>query len=341
MEPFSKRFIGKTGVAVTVLGLGGVPVGEAYVKLDDDQAHAAIRAAYEAGITYFDTSPWYGCGQSEHRMGRFLRRQKAGSYILSTKVGRVLRRPADPAGFQHDFWAGGLPFEPRFDYTYEGIMRSYEDSLQRLGLARVDLLLIHDLDFIFHETEAGVQGRLDQLSASGWRALEELRNAGEIQGIGAGINQTGMIPRFLDLFNIDFFLVAMRYTLLDQDALDEELPRCEQEGVGIVIGSPYSSGILATGPTDDSHYDYKKPAEAVKARVRAMQSLCGDFGISLKAAALQFPLGHPSVASVIPGAGSVDNVCENIEMMKVSIPKGLWNALKTEGLLRMDAPTPA
>jgi D-threo-aldose 1-dehydrogenase len=333
--------MGKTGVEVTQLGLGGVPFGDLYSKVDDDQVHAAIRIAYESGVNYFDTSPWYGSGQSEHRMGRFLRCQRADSYVLSTKVGRVLRRPSDPLGFPHDFWAGGLPFEHRFDYTYDGVMRSYEDSLQRLGMPRVDLLLIHDLDFIFHKTEEAVRGYLQQLSSGGWRALEALRDAGEIHGIGAGINEIGMIPRFLDLFPIDFFLVAMRYTLLDQDILGEELPRCVKAGVGIVIGSPYSSGILATGPTEDSHYGYKKADEEIKIRVRELERLCGEFGVPLKSAALQFPLGHPSVASVIPGASSVDKVEENIRMMMADIPEGLWNALKSEGLLRTDAPTPA
>lgn len=340
MNAFAKRFIGKTNVEVTQLGLGGCPFGDLWVKIDDDQAHAAIQIAYEAGVTLFDTSPWYGCGQSEHRMGRFLRRQKADSYILSTKVGRVLRRPDDPVGFSHDFWAGGLPFDYRFDYTYDGIMRSYEDSLQRLGMPRVDLLLIHDLDFTHHKTEEGVKAYLDQLSSGGWRALEALRDGGEIRGIGAGINQTGMIPRFLDRFPLDFFLVAGPYTLLDQDALDEELPRCAATEVGIVIGSPYGSGILATGPTQDAHYDYDSADEAVKAKVRHLQSVCEDFGVSLKAAALQFSFGHPAVAAVIPGASSADEVKENIELTGVDIPGGLWSALKAEGLLRADALTP-
>ena len=237
-----------------------------------------------------------------------------------------------------DWW---LPFEHRFDYTSDGLTRAYEDSTQRLGLNRIDLVLIHDLDFRHHADEESVGGYLDQLSAGGgWRALEGLRAAGEIKGIGAGINELGMIPRFLERFDIDFFLVAMPYTLMDQAALETEFPLCAARGIGIVIGAPYASGILATGPTDGANYRYKLADPAALEWANRLDRICGRHGVPLRAAALQFALGHPSVAAVIPGVISADQMDDNIAMVRAPIPADLWAELKSEGLVRADAPTP-
>ncbi len=341
MDPTENRALGRTGVSLTQLGFGGAHLGEIYKRLSESDAQAALAAAYQGGITYFDTSPWYGRGLSEHRVGHFLRDQPRGSFAVSTKVGRVLSRPSDPDSFDAGPWIGRLPFEIRFDYTAAGIARSYEDSLQRLGLARVDLLLIHDLDFRHHEREEAVVAYLDELSeGGGWSVLEALRREGEIAAIGAGINELGMIPRFLERFDIDFFLVAMPYTLLDQDPLADEFVRCAERGAGIVIGAPYASGILAAGPGDVPMYRYRPADDEAMERVRATRAVCDRFDVPLKAAALQFPLGHASVASVIPGAVSAANVHQNLEMMRVEIPTGLWEALKSEGLIDATAPTP-
>ncbi len=245
--PVRTRKLGRTNVSVSELGIGTAPLGDLFDQVEDEEAAWLFAAAWDGGVRYFDTSPWYGRGQAEHRLGRALYRRKREDVVISTKVGRVLRRPLKPGPFDRGDWIGGLDFEIVFDYGYDGVMRSFEDSLQRLGINRVDLLLVHDLDGWHHKSPAKVDAYFDQLFLSGWRALCELRDQGVINGIGAGVNMMGSIPRFLDLFDIDFFLLAMRYTLLETDVLDSEFPRCAERGVGIVIGGGYNSGILATG----------------------------------------------------------------------------------------------
>jgi D-threo-aldose 1-dehydrogenase len=339
VNPSATRILGSTGVALTQLGFGGGPIGEPFVQVPDEDAERTLGAAWDAGVRYFDTSPYYGKGLSEHRVGRFARLLPRRELVLSTKIGRLLRAPADPDAFDRGSYAGGLEFEHRFDYGYDAVLRSYEDSLQRLGLNRIDLLLVHDLDSWHHPPEA-LAAHLAQLLTSGWRALEELRTAGMIAGIGAGINELGMIPRFLDLFDIDFFLVAGRYTLLDQVTLEEELPRCRERGVGIVIGGVFNSGILATGPVPGATYDYAEAPPEIVARVARIEEICRRHHVPLGAAALQFPLGHDAVASVIPGAFLSDHVRANVAHFSLPVPGDLWAELKAEGLLREDAPVP-
>ncbi|MBX6320212.1 MAG: aldo/keto reductase [Rhodospirillaceae bacterium] len=340
MHPLARRQLGRTGVELTALGFGGAPLGELFVKVSEADAEATLAAAWEAGIRYYDTAPWYGRGQSEHRFGRFLYRQPRRDFVLSTKVGRILKAPRNPEAFETGFWSGGLHFDHVFDYSYDGVMRAFEDSLQRLGLNRIDLLVIHDLDFKHHRTEAAVSAYLTQLHTGGLRALTELRAAGLIKGIGAGINEPGMIPRFLDLFDMDFFLVALPYTLLDQDILDTELPLCEERGVGIVIGAVFSSGITATGAVPGAKYKYADAGPEILDKVRRIEAVCARHGVPLPAAALQFPFGHPCVASVIPGGFKPEHVRANIAHMRHPIPAALWAELKAEGLLRADARVP-
>jgi D-threo-aldose 1-dehydrogenase len=276
-------------------------------------------------------------------MGRVLRTKARDSFALSTKVGRVLFRPADPAAVAQELRGGALPFDLRFDYTRDGVRRSYEDSLQRLGLTAVDALLIHDLDFGYHQTEDGVEARLRELAdGGGFGALDDLKRRGEIRAIGAGINQTGMIRRFLDRFPLDFFLVAMPYTLLSQDALAEELPLCAERAAGVVIGAPFASGILARGPDagGGATYGYRPAEAAVVEKTRRIEAVCRRHGVPLGAAALQFPLGHPSVAAVIPGPNTPGQVRTKLEWMRTPIPAALWADLKAERLLDPGAPTP-
>ena len=340
MDPTATRRLGSTAVAVTQLGFGGVPIADPYRATPEEQAQATLTAAWDGGIRFFDTSPWYGNTKSEHRIGHFLRQRDFGSYRLFSKVGRVYRRPADPH-HRHERWAGGLPFELRFDYGYDGVMRSYEDSLQRLGLPRVDGLAIHDLDMKHQKTEAALRGRFDELErGGGFKALAELKAAGEIGAIGAGINHTGMIPRFLERFPMDYFLVAMPYTLMDQPALDAELPLCQERGVGIVIGAVFASGVLATGVGQGAQYNYLPLEPAVVERIRRLEAVGARHGVPLGAAALQFPLGHTAVAAVIPGADAPGQVEQNVERMRHPIPADYWAELKAEGLLRQDAPVP-
>ncbi len=334
------RQLGRADVKVTELGLGTAPLGELWDVIDEGEAGALISAAWDGGVRYFDTSPWYGKGQAEHRVGRALYRRPRDEFVISSKVGRLLRRPLKPGLFDHGEWLGGLEFDAVFDYSYDGVMRSFEDSLQRLGVNRIDVLLIHDLDPWHFKTEAKVGPYMNQLFTSGWRALEELRDQGVIKGVGAGFNTMGTIPRYLDLFDIDFFLIAMRYTLLEQDVLDGEFQRCAERGVGAVIGGPYNSGILATGARPDAMHNYVPAGAEVLERVRRIEAVCKRHGTPLAAAALQFPLGHPIVAAVIPGAISRAQATQNLTAFTHPIPSDLWAELKQEKLLRADAPVP-
>ncbi len=340
MDPLAHRRLGRTNVELTQLGLGGAGLGDLFEILPDVQASATLQAAWDAGIRYYDTAPWYGLTQSEHRFGRALYRQPRKDFVLSTKVGRTMHAVHHNEAHYRGMWSGGLPFHVRFDYSYDGVMRSFEDSLQRLGLPRVDLLVIHDLDLQYHRTPQRVDAFLTELHNGGARALAELKTAGLIEGFGAGINEHGMIPRFLDLIDVDFFLVALPYTLLDQQVLDSEFPRCAEQGIGFVIGAPFASGILATGSVQGARYAYAPAAPEILAKVSRIEAVCERNGVPLAAAALQFPFGHPSVASVIPGALAPEHVTRNVAAFRHPIPPALWEELKHEGLLRADAPTP-
>jgi D-threo-aldose 1-dehydrogenase len=336
-----RRQIGRTTLAVPVLGFGGATLGDAGGSIPEDQALSTIEAAYAAGIGYFDTSPWYGNGKSELRFGAVLRAKPRASYSLSTKVGRVYQRCTDPDHPSQQRWRGGLPFSPTFDYTREGVLRSYEQSLLRLGVDRIDALLIHDLDEGHLGSPDAVEARLDELdTGGGFAALAALKAAGEITAIGAGINRLGMIPKFLERFPIDFFLVAMPYTLLNQDALDEELPLCMARGVSVVIGAPFASGILAVGPVAGATYGYQPAPDPILQKARAIKDIGERHDVPLGAAALQFPLAHPAVAAVIPGPINTDQLRANLKWMRHPVPAAFWQELKAEGLLRADAPVP-
>ncbi len=340
MDPFAGRRLGRSSVTLPQFGFGAAPLGELFTKVSEADADATLSAAWNAGVRFYDTAPWYGRGQSEHRVGRFLYRQPRADVILSTKVGRILRAPRRPEAFDTGFWAGGLHFEHRFDYSYDGVMRAYEDSLQRLGMNRVDLLVIHDLDWWHQGHETMVAAKLVELANGGYRALMELKQSGQIAAIGAGINELGMIPRFLDLFDLDFFVLALRYTLGEQEALNVEIPRCVEHGVSLIIGGVFSSGLYATGPVPGAKYNYSDPTPEILAKCAKIQAVCSRHGVPLAAAALQFPLHHPAVASVIPGAFQPSHVTTNLDLMRRPIPVDLWAELKHEGLVRADAPTP-
>ncbi|MFC7399308.1 aldo/keto reductase [Chelatococcus sp. GCM10030263] len=336
-----RRQIAQTTLAMPVLGFGGATLGDAGGSIPEYQALSTIEAAYAAGIDYFDTSPWYGNGKSELRFGAVLRAKPRASYSLSTKVGRVYQRCTDPDHPSQQRWRGGLPFSPTFDYTRDGVLRSYEQSLLRLGIDRIDALLIHDLDESHLGSPAAVEARLDELDAGGgFAALAALKAAGEIAAIGAGINRLGMIPKFLDRFSIDFFLVAMPYTLLNQEALDAELPLCQARGASVVIGAPFASGILAIGPVAGATYGYQPAPDPVLQKARAIKEIGERHGVPLGAAALQFPLAHPAVAAVIPGPVNADQLRANLKWMRHPIPAAFWQELKAAGLLRADAPVP-
>ncbi len=340
MDPSTRRPLGRSGVEVTQLGLGGATYGSIYREVSERDALDAIDAAWDAGIRYFDTSPWYGRGLSELRTGAGLRYRPREEYVLSSKVGRCF--DAARPGTEPDLspWVAPAPFLHYHDYTYDGIMRSYEQSQLRLGMAWYDVGVIHDLDFWTHQTEQMVQHYLDQLQSSGWRALEELRRNGLLKAIGAGINELGMMRRFLAFCEPDFWLVAMPYTLLRQEMLDEEFDICAKRGISVVIGAPFQSGILATGAVPGARSDYRPADEATLAKVRRIEAVCARHEVPLAAAALQFVMGHPVVAAVIPGAASRAQVERNVATFRHPIPVDLWAQLKAEGLLREDAPVP-
>ena len=336
-----RRRLGRSALEVNTIGMGCAPLGELFVRVDDAAAQAALQAAWSGGVRYFDTAPEYGFGLSEHRVGQFLRQRPRNEFVLSTKVGRLLHAPHEVSKYRKTSWTGGLDFDFRFDYGYDAVMRSVEDSYQRLGLNRVDVLLIHDLDVFTHGSQLQVDAYLHQLLTGGWRALTELRGSGVIGAIGAGLNDAGTILRLLESADLDFILLAMRYTLLEQDTLDVELPRCAEKGVGLVVGGVFNSGITATGAVPGAYYNYAPAAAQIMQRVVQIEAVCRRHNVDLPAAALQFPLGHPSVAAVIPGAFSATQVERNLAHFCQPIPAEFWAELKAEKLIRSDAPVPA
>ncbi|MDE0965881.1 MAG: aldo/keto reductase [Candidatus Latescibacteria bacterium] len=339
MSSIPKRSL-RTGVELSTLGFGGAPLGELFDPVSESEAQETLQAAWDAGIRYYDTAPFYGYGKSEHRLGHFLRQQERKDFILSSKVGRVLTATRDLDSFDKGGWIGGLPFDYRFDYSYDGIMRSWEDSLQRLGLSSIDVLLIHDLDSFFHDSEQRFSAHLNQLITSGWRALDELRSQGLIKAVGTGLNRMGALPRLIDAVDLDLSIVAMPYTLLDQEVLEEEFPLCEEHGVRIVIGAVFASGILVSGPTEGARYAYNTASPEILDKTRRIQEVCQRHDVPLPAAAMQFPLGHPLVSAIIPGAMEPSHIQTNAKWFQHEIPADMWAELKTEGLLREDAPTP-
>ncbi|MEM9224538.1 MAG: aldo/keto reductase [Pseudomonadota bacterium] len=339
-----RRQIGRSALKLPRVGFGCGPIGGSQL-LDDASAAAVLAAAWDAGLRYFDTAPWYGNTQSEHRLGTFLRTRDAGSFNITTKVGRVYRAPRPGEDFGatrwRKRWPGGLSFIPQFDYSRSGILRSYEDSLARLGLPRVDALAIHDLDQRHQSSEEGIEAGFAALEAGGFAALAELKASGAIDAIGAGINFAGLIPRFLERFPIDYFVLSMPYTLLDQAALAQELPLCEMHGASVIIGAPFASGILASGSIPGATYAYAPVADDVRERVMRIEKHTTAHGVSLPAAALQFPLAHPQVAAIIPGAEKAEHVRANVASVTEPIPAAFWRALVEDGLIDPAAPLPA
>ncbi|PUB11088.1 aldo/keto reductase [Yoonia sediminilitoris] len=329
----------KVPVALTQLGFGGAPLGNLYRKIEDSDAQATLDAAWDAGIRYFDTAPQYGLGRSEMRFSEALTRFDGDAMILSTKVGRVLVDCA-PEDVTPEAFVDVPQKRIVFDFTYEGIMRSYEDSIARLKSEQIDMLLLHDIDAGSNGQAFEDKNLRELFSQGGYRALTELREAGRISAIGAGVNTWQICERLLGEADFDGFLLAGRYTLLEQDPLDSFLPLCIKRDVGIILGGPYNSGILATGAVEGAHFDYTPAPEKIMQRVRKLSEVCATHDTPLIAAALQFPLGHEAVKTVIPGASNADEVRQNVAIFETPIPEALWSDLKTEGLIRTDAPTP-
>ena len=288
-------------------------------------------------MRYVDTAPLYGHGLSEHRVGGWLRRVRGEDIVLSTKVGWRLF-PARGQPTEAGLFIDVPPFRRGLDYSYDGVMRSFEDSLQRLGTDRVDIVFIHDADR--RNQGDAFEQRFKEAMEGAYPALLKLREEGVIKAIGAGLNEWEACQRFAEAGDFDCFLLAGRYTLLDQESLNSFLPLCEKRGIGIVLGGPYNSGILATGPVEGAHYDYAPASPEILEKTRRIEEVCRRHNVPLKAAALQFPLGHPTVASVIPGMGSPKRVAENMDLLAHKIPPDLWAELRAERLIRQDAPLP-
>jgi D-threo-aldose 1-dehydrogenase len=311
---------------VTVLGLGTAPLGGLFAPVSDADAEAAIERAWSLGVRYFDTAPLYGFGLAERRLGGFLRHQKREAFAVSTKVGRLLRSSGVAAEDNH---YKGTPVErPQFDYSYDGVMRSVEESFGRLGLDRVDILLVHDPDEHYDEAVAGA-----------FRALQRLRDDGTVRAIGAGMNQCEMLVRFAETVPVDCFLLAGRYTLLDQGALKTLFPVCLERKIGIMLGGIYNSGILAR-PRAGAKFNYEDAGAALVARAQKLEELCRRHGTELKAAAIQFCRAHPAVTVALQGARTAEEVADNVAMAELPVPPEFWRELRERDLVDAGAPLP-
>ena len=327
-------------VPLTRLGFGGAPLGNLYRKVGDQEAQQTLRAAFDAGIRYFDTAPQYGLGRSEERFGVAIERFGRDAIQLSTKIGRLLV-DCEPHEVTPEAFVDVPQKRIVFDYTYDGVMRSYEASRQRLGVANADILLVHDVCAFSQGSQEASEVKVRELfDGGGYRALSELREAGEVAAIGAGVNEWQVCERLLGLGDFDGFLLAGRYTLLEQEALESFLLLCEKRDVGIILGGPYNSGILATGAVPGAKYNYADAPQDILDRVRRIEAVCSAHDTPLIAAALQFVLGHPSVKTVVPGAADPAEVRTNVALLERPIPAALWSDLRGEGLIRPDAPAP-
>ena len=315
------------GLDVTSIGLGSAPLGGLFSAVSDADAEATLAAGWSAGIRFYDTAPLYGFGLAEQRLGAFLRQQKRESYAISTKVGRLLRAP-DATTVEDDHFKDAPALRPKFDFSYDGVMRSVEESLDRLGLDRVDVLLVHDPD-----------DHYDQAVSGAFRALIRLRDDGTVKAIGSGMNQSEMLTRFAEAVPVDCFLLAGRYTLLDQGALDALFPVCLAKNIGILLGGIYNSGILAN-PRTGAKFNYEDAGAALVARALELDQLCRKHGTELKAAALQFCMAHPAVTVAVMGARNAAEVADNIAMSERAVPQAFWQELRAKNLVDARAPLP-
>jgi D-threo-aldose 1-dehydrogenase len=339
-EPTERVPLGRSGLSVTRLGFGAASIGGVFDEVGEADGLATIERAWELGVRYFDVAPLYGYGTGERRIGLSLAGRDRDDFVVSTKVGKLVRRvnEVDPgADVDRDAFGDRRDADPTqdsgfrvvFDYSRDGILRSIDESLGRLGLDRLDILYLHDPD---DHWEAAI--------GQAYPTLHRLREEGVVGAIGAGMNQSAMLTRFAREGDFDVFLVAGRYTLLDQDALAELLPTCLERNVAVVVGGVMNSGILAA-PAQTGRFNYKPPPAEIVERARRLAAVCEHHDVPLKAAAIQFPLAHPAVASVVAGVGRVDHLEEYPVFMREAIPAALWAELRNEGLLAADAPVPS
>jgi D-threo-aldose 1-dehydrogenase len=324
----------RNGLELTILGFGALQVGDYFVRMSDEAAAGAIRQAWDMGVRYFDTAPKYGRGLSEHRLGGVLRNYPRKDFVLSTKVGRRLV-PDDELCAAPDH--RGLPFRFVPDLSYDGTKRGLEESLHRLGLSRIDLAFIHELEPRVYGLD--YLDRFREAMDGCYRALDDLRHERVIGGIGAGMNDAEASVRLIRAADLDCLMLAGRYTLLEQGTLDDVLPLALERGIGIIVAAPFNSGVSATGSTADARYNNRPLEAAMVERVQGIEAVCAAHGVPIAAAALQFPLAHPAVVSVVAGMASAEEVGRNRRLLAQHIPTAFWADLKHRGLIRKDSPT--
>ncbi len=334
VRPFTTR-LGRT-LDFTTLGFGAATLGNLGRIYTEAACDRTVTRAWDKGLRYFDTAPLYGLGLSEQRVGRIVSQQPRDAFVLSTKVGRLIE-PARAGESNAGIYAGVDHLKYVYDYSRDGVLRSFEASLKRLGLDRVDILFVHDVDGSSHGGRAQSEARIQELMRDGgWRALEELRHSGAVRAIGIGVNEWEPCARMLELADPDLFLLAGRYTLLEQAPIDTLFPQCAKAGAGIVLGGPYNSGVLAGKAT----FNYGAIPPEIAERVRRLNIVCHSHGVELRQAALQFVAAHPLVVSVIPGAVSPEEVDGNVSLIEAVTPAALWRDLKEQGLIHTGAPVP-
>ncbi len=335
-DPAATRPLRNAVASVSQLGLGCAPFGSLSGGASDTLVHDAFDVLYAAGLRYYDVAPLYGVGLAEHRLGTCLRRIDRRGVVLSTKVGRLLHaQPEAPAAGAS---AGVYPFSFHYDYSYEATRRSLEDSMQRLGTNAIDIALIHDVNRRWQGDL--LEQRYSEAMHGAYRALHELRASGAIKAIGVGVNDWSILERFAADGDFDCFMLAGRYTLLDHTALDTFMPDCARRGIGVLMAAPFNSGILATGARPGATYFYQAAEPDIAARVSRIEAVCARHGVALAAAALQFPLAHPTVASVVTGMGNPYEAAQNLAHCRASIPGAFWDEMKHEGLIAASAPVP-
>jgi D-threo-aldose 1-dehydrogenase len=337
-----KRALGKTKLAVTEMGLGTTPLGNMYRAMDLEGAIVTVHAAVEAGIRYIDTAPVYGFGLSETRLGQGIAALPRAELTISTKVGYTLVA-AEATEQRAGIWDQPPPMRSKFDWSRDAVLRSIEGSLARLNTSSIDMVAIHDPDesvFLKPGDDPYAHSHFAEAMDGAYPTLAELRSQGVIKAVGVGMNQWQMLCDFAKHGDFDYFLLAGRYTLLDQDSLERLLPLCAERSISLIIGGPYNSGILATGAVPGATYNYEPAGPDLLRRVERIEAVCARHGVSLQAAALQFPLHNPVVASVIPGARSIAEVEANLGFLQQPIPAAFWAELKAERLIDPTAPTP-
>ncbi|KMO17373.1 aldo/keto reductase [Methylobacterium indicum] len=339
MKVSDKRPLKRAGLELTALGLGTAPLGGLYAPVALADARATIEAAFAAGIRHFDTAPMYGLGRAEHLVGERLREEEPGGFVVSTKVGRLMSfdrpgRPLPPEAARNAFdsgWHNGLSFREVFDYSYDAILRSYDDSRQRTGLSKLDLLFVHDIGRVTHgDAHAHHWSALTR--GGGFRALAELRSAGLIAGFGLGVNENEAILEAMEEADLDVCLLAGRYTLLDGSAADALLPKARARDVALVMGGVFNSGILAS-TSGRKKYNYVDAPPGILAKAEALEAECRAFGVPLQAAAIQFPFRHPATANVVIGAKTASQLQQNVAWFEQPIPDALWRSLDDKGLI--------